>query len=74
MKLFPDRLRDHEHLHARSTESQTLDALLRIEELLTKLVDANEPKALTVAVPADAVIDKKPGGVIKTTKKTSRFL
>jgi hypothetical protein len=36
---LPERLRDHEAPHIRHPELQILDALLRIEELLQKLVE-----------------------------------
>jgi hypothetical protein len=34
---FPERVREHESPHIRHTDLQTLDALLRIEEVLEKL-------------------------------------
>jgi hypothetical protein len=44
VKDLTARRRDHEENHARSPSAQTLDALLRIEELLTKLVAAKDPQ------------------------------
>lgn len=41
MISIPTRLRAHEYPHVRSIETQTLDAILRIEELLEKLVEAH---------------------------------
>lgn len=38
--MTQSRRRTHEHLHERSLEAQTLDALLRLEELMEKLVAA----------------------------------
>lgn len=38
---IPTRLRAHEYPHVRSIDTQALDALLRIEELLEKLVAAH---------------------------------
>jgi hypothetical protein len=37
---YPDRIRDQEAQHVRHNDIQKLDALLRIEELLQKLVRA----------------------------------
>jgi hypothetical protein len=38
--ILPERLRTHEAPHIRSIEMQMLDAMLRVEEMLQKLVDA----------------------------------
>lgn len=38
MTELSDRVREHEYPHVRSIDTQTLDALLRIEELLEKLI------------------------------------
>lgn len=49
---FPDRVREIEAPHIRHQDIQTLDALLRIEELLTKLLDHEDRR--------QPVIEQKP--------------
>ncbi len=49
-----DRVRTHEAPHIRVPELQILDALLRIEELLTKLIE------VTASVPQVTVVEPEP--------------
>ncbi len=51
---MPERQRDHEQPHLRSPELQILDTLLRIEELLTKLIE------VTASVPQVTVVEPEP--------------
>ena len=56
--------REHTQYHLRSLDQQILDALLRIEELLS-------PKA-TVEATAEDVLATRPGGVTPVKKKATR--
>jgi len=59
MIAMNERRRVIEEPHVRSIQLQTLDALLRIEELL-------QPRSAPYIAAADEVLDTKPGGVTKT--------
>lgn len=45
--LLPERSRQLEHPHMRHIDVQTLEALLRIEELLKELVELNTTKPVS---------------------------
>jgi hypothetical protein len=65
MTDLTDRVRQHEAPHIRHIDVQTLDALLRIEELLKDILEGGVPRAETVTkvveveVPADKPKNKK---------------
>jgi hypothetical protein len=61
----PDRQRQHEEPHIRHIDVQALDALLRIEELLQKLIEvmASVPSVTVAETP----VEEKPAA--KTTAR-----
>lgn len=66
---IPDRVRAHEYPHVRSIDTQTLDALLRIEELLVQLLIKGDPVIPTEKERSEYELRNPP-----TKRKNSRQL
>jgi hypothetical protein len=61
--LLPERVRAQEPNHVRTTEVQTLDALLRIEETLVSILEGMRHFASQLkAKPAEVTPEEAPAG------------
>lgn len=70
--MFPDRVRTQEDNHIRPIDTQKLDALLRIEEVLVSILEMQ--RALAVHLKAKTVEVSIPADEEKAKRKNSRQL